>query len=196
LELVNEAAQWSVMLFLVIFVVGLTRQLGHFLVASSPREKVEAEGPTTGSVVAESLLTDLERRRMTDLREARQADWMAIVALSEDCTGCQELLAVWEEQPARGTGPLAVICRRATGAFQRRLERAADVVVVDEKRFDRALIGITPFTMILDEEFRVVEKEIGGHFEALAKRRLQADAPPELEVIAVGDRNRSRGATV
>ena len=68
--IVNEIAQWAVLAFLSVFVLGLTRQLGNFLV--SRQELVAADsGPPLGGELPSEILAAAERQQVASLLSDR-----------------------------------------------------------------------------------------------------------------------------
>lgn len=178
MSIVNEAAQWALLIFLGIFVLGLTRQLGAFLTATRD-QKAAVTGPSIGKVVPRSLLSAQERQRLADLIRGRGVDWGAILAVDDRCTGCDELLAGLEADGVPERGPLFVFSRSSDEEHQRRLAAIADHVVVDPRRMKRANLTITPFAILVDEHLNVVRKAIGTELVPLIERwREERDGDP------------------
>lgn len=178
MSIVNEAAQWAVLIFLGIFVLGLTRQLGAFLTATRG-QKAEVTGPTTGKVLPRSLLSAPERQRLSELIRGRGVDWAAILAVDDRCSGCDELLAGLEADGVPEGAPLFVFSRSSNEEHQRRLAGIADHVVVDPRRMKRANLTVTPFAILVDEELRVVRKAIGTELMPLIEQwRENRDGDP------------------
>lgn len=169
MSIVNEAAQWALLIFLGIFVLGLTRQLGAFLTATRD-QKAAVTGPSTGKVIPRSLLSAQERQRLADLIRGRGVDWAAILAVDDRCTGCDELLAGLEADGVPEGAPLFVFSRSSDEEHQRRLRALADHVLVDPRRMKRANLTITPFLILVDEELRVVRKAVGTELVPVLER--------------------------
>jgi hypothetical protein len=169
MSIVNEAAQWAVLIFLGIFVLGLTRQLGAFLTTTRAM-KADVTGPSIGKVVPRSLLSAEERRRLVDLIRGRGVDWAAILAVDDRCSGCDELIAGLEADGVPEGAPLFVFSRQSDEEHRRRLAAIADHVVVDERRMKRADLTITPFAMLVDDELRIARKAIGTELMPMLER--------------------------
>lgn len=173
--MLNEVAQWAVLVFLAIFVMGLTRQLGKFLLASHPAERLAAEGPVLGEVATNAVITPEERDVLQQLREARQTDWLGVVAMDQTCRGCQEMLDHLTEVGVPERAPLMILSRSSDPEHRALLEEVADLVVVDEGRFDKARLGVTPFSMLFDAQFRLMERDIATNFGVLLERWRDRD---------------------
>jgi hypothetical protein len=74
LVLINELAQWAVLLFLTIFVLGLTRQLGNFLVPPE-QQRAREVGPGLGTALPADLLAAGARERLAAVMAARATGW-------------------------------------------------------------------------------------------------------------------------
>lgn len=183
MEIVNEAAQWAVLIFLGVFVVGLTRQLGHFL-NSSREQKAKIEGPQLGRVAPNALIAQDERAHLRALMDARGVDWAGVVAMDERCAGCDQLVQALEADGMPQSAPLFVLARQAGAEYVERLRAVAELVVVNERRLNRSGITITPLTMIVDRSCVVQAKGIGSGFDRLLAEipERQTDASPVLEI--------------
>jgi hypothetical protein len=155
---INEVLQWMVLLFLAVFVVGLTRQLGLSLVRSS-QASAETQGPDVGKALPRAVLTQDERRRLQELMTERGSDWAAVLAVDERCPGCDLIIGTLEEEGVPGgPGPTIAVTRTADDAFRGRLEGVFDLVAVDPDRLKAADLSMTPFVILLDRKFRVAHK--------------------------------------
>jgi hypothetical protein len=191
----NEIAQWAALLFLGIFVLGLTRQLGDFLV---PRRERAAQdrGPDVGKGIPEELLSQDERARMSELMAERGVEWAALLIVGEDCPRCQQLIERLIATGVPDDAPVAVVSSRSSASHAELLASAADVVAVDGARLEAADLHIKPFALILDRSFKVLHKQITTDHEQAAsawkgraggRRKASANGsggPPE--VIRVG----------
>lgn len=172
--MINETAQWALLLFLTVYSIGLTRQLGHFL--SSGRENRSAsEGPDLNRALPRGFLLNAERDHLQDLATGRKSAYAAIVTMDERCSGCDQMVEQLETIGLAERTPLMIVARKANAEHHERLKSVADIVVVDEQRFDKADLSITPFTMLLDEDLRLVAKAIATPVDALiAKHREES----------------------
>jgi hypothetical protein len=166
--MVNEALQWAVLLCLSVFVFGLTRQLGHFLI-SNRNERSAAHGPTEGRMVPRSVIHDAERRELKRLMSERGTPWAAVAAVAEHCVGCRTLIDELEEKGVPERAPLVLLTSEARADYLERVSGLADIVVNGDGRFQAGGIGMTPFVFLLDADLRVVHKAgaatVGGTFK-------------------------------
>lgn len=157
--LINELAQWAVLIFVAVLALGLTRQLGNFIVPR--REQIAYElGPDIGSVVGAPILQDEEAGRLREAIDSGPTDWGAIVVVDERCYGCDGLLAALEEDGPPEGAPVVALSRDSGAEHRARLERCADDVIVDADRLRAGELNATPFVMILDRELRVRFKDV------------------------------------
>lgn len=185
----NELAQWAVLAFLAVFVLGLTRQLGKFLV--SPRDQLVAEnGPAIGKQLSERAVGAGGAASLAQLMQARHTSWAAMLVVGEGCVGCEPLLERLETDGVPDSVPLLIAARAASVAYHERLERLADIVVVDAKVVDDLRLRATPFGLIVDQQLRVQFKELAWSLDGLVEkwRQKASDdaASPVLDVMAVG----------
>lgn len=177
--LINELAQWAVLAVLGIFVVGLTRQLGAFLVAPKDLAALEA-GPDVGASLPKGFLSTEERRTVDAALRTRGEDAAVVfLVVSEECAACKGLLAGIEEDGIP-EGVVVVAYSRGSGdEHRRRLESVSDLAIVDEKRLDEADLPVTPFAVVTDAKLRVLHKQVAWRLpEVVASWRPDRYAPP------------------
>ena len=164
--MINEVAQWTVLVFLSVFVLGLTRQLGRFLV--NPREERSQQGPDIGARVPRALLPDDSRETLIRLMAERPAQWAALVFVRDRCSGCNQLVRNLAEFDVPDNAPVAVHTN-AVGDNLAKMAAVADVVIADPggERAKAAEISAMPFIVLLDEELRVVYKRLGVRIDHL-----------------------------
>jgi hypothetical protein len=156
---INEFAQWSVLIVLAIFVLGLTRQLGTYLV---PARDVRARevGPSLGATLPSRFFLPDERASLDALMRGRRTDWVLLLVVSESCPQCGALL---ERMLARAGAtaklPIVALSRGSSVEHRGQLERVADLVVVDSDRLDAAELTVAPFALIVDRDLRVHQKQ-------------------------------------
>jgi hypothetical protein len=178
LSSLNEAAQWAALVFLSIVGIGLTRQIGNLLTAGRD-QKAELEGPKLGAVVPTSLIAPDERAQMRALMAAKGVSHAGVIAMDRRCAGCDEMLADLDTgQPV--PLPLLILSKDSDEAHIQRLQKVADILAVDGRRFRRSNLTITPFTMLLDEDFRLVKKAIATHLHVLYERWQDEQEDAEL----------------
>ena len=89
--LVNELAQWAALIFVGVFVIGLTRQLGRYMVTE--REEIaHSVGPDVGKALPADLLPRADRDRLAELIRSSAGGWGAVLVVDPDCPGCAALL--------------------------------------------------------------------------------------------------------
>lgn len=191
--IINELAQWAVLLFLVVLVLGLTRQLGHFLLPH--HEQVLDPAPDVGDRLPAVLTSDVERDQLAALADAETAGLLTMLVLNEQCNGCQHLLEDFEKGRVVRHGPLAFVAKESSGDFVERMRRQADLVIedADAAKTQAAGISATPFLLVLDRELRVKHRDFSGNVYAALKQwnlvksdlRLDDAAHIELDVTHV-----------
>lgn len=160
----NEVAQWSVILFLVITVLGIARQLGFAMLPKSGRLADEM-GPDIGARVPQFLLTPADWGQAEGIA-VRGRGRLAFVAVDEDCRACDAWIEAFEAE-RRDTGtnwPLVIISGKSSIDHRDRLTAIAALLVDDpgaERLFEAGIRGF-PFLMLTDDEWRVEHKQLGG----------------------------------
>lgn len=187
--LVNEIAQWAVLAFLGVFVLGLTRQLGKFLV--TPRQELVSDnGPALGKQLSGRFAGAGGTGDLTRLMREREVAWSAVLVVGEGCVGCGPLLERLESDGVPDGAPVLIAVRSASPEYRGRLERLADVVVVDEKAVVDLKVRATPFGLVLDDELRVQHKDLAWDLAEFVGKWKQAGGhsgeAPVLETTQVG----------
>lgn len=192
--LFNELAQWAVLVFLAVFVVGLTRQLGNFM--AGPRTRAASVvGPEVGDPLPAQLLTPDEKSAFRGLMEERGVDWGAVLVVDDSCVGCDKVVERIEQQGVPEGAPLVVFSRRSTSEHEARLSEFGDQVIVDPERVRMANLRSTPFVMVVDRSMKVCHKALATHLaDAVETWRAPdagnghhtAGAGPALQVAQVG----------
>ncbi len=163
--LINELAQWAALIFLGIFVVGLTRQLGRYMV--SEREEIaHSVGPDVGKALPRDLLPTADRERLAELIGASEAGWGVVVVVDPDCPGCAALLQQAEREGMPEHAPAAAVTRSDEAEFAEYLGRVFDVAVADAGRVERAGLQVTPFVLIVDGALRIAHKALTADVSA------------------------------
>lgn len=158
--LINELAQWAAILFVGIVGIGLTRQLGHFLV--SRREQLEYEGPDVSKILPATLFTPYEFTQVESLAVGSVSGVTAALVMSDKCAGCVQALEILDSRGRPEGVPLVAVVGSSSPSFHRHVERLFDVVSQDVELHRAADVGIhaTPFVMLVDRDLRVVKKAI------------------------------------
>lgn len=161
--MVNELIQWVVLAFMAVFVVGLTRHLGQFMV--SQREQVADEyGPDRGERLAEGVLSAADHRRLVALMGERRSTWASLVVVNEMCDACDAWLEAFQAVGRPADAPLAILTGKSSDEHMAKLEAVSDFVVRDETgdRLHEANLRATPFLMVVDGDLKVRYKQVGG----------------------------------
>lgn len=170
--MINETLQWIVILVILVFVVGLTRQLGQLL-TSGRSDKAATQGPDLDRRLPRGVLTEPESAQLRALMSQRDSDWAAVLAVDERCMGCNEVISKLEAEGVPRGAPVVAVSRQAGAEFERRLDAAFDMVAVGAERLRAADLQLTPFVLMLDQELVVRHKSaastIAGALAELAR---------------------------
>jgi hypothetical protein len=173
--IVNELAQWAVLLLLTVFVVGLTRQLGSILVP--PKEQALLDGPAVGKALPASLLGEDGSALLRSMISDRGRGYAVVAVVDENCFGCDALLTILEEDGAPDGAPLAAVTWKSGPAHLERVARQFDVLGQDPggDRLKAAGIQATPFLMVVDGDLVVRHKQITGDLHLALRRWREQD---------------------
>jgi hypothetical protein len=182
--LLNELAQWAVLIFLAVFVLGLTRQLGRFMVGERD-EIAHSVGPDVGKRLPHDVLPEKERETLAGLIRSSAAGWGALLVVDAECIGCAALLDRMEREGAPEGAPVAALSRSSDTEFLRNLARIFDVAVGDPERMARAGLRVTPFVIILDGDLRIAHKALTSDLRAAVDQwRSRDGGAPRTEPVA------------
>jgi hypothetical protein len=158
---VNEVAQWTLILLLGLLVLGLLRQVALVL---PPATRTPPPGPQTGRKVPSGLL-DVVRGAS---RNGEFAAGAVVAFVSENCVGCQKLLAdAAGGVPDLGGRGFLVATQSASTSFQSALaESGIPSVHIDARLWDECDISATPLLVTIDADGRVVDKEVTHRVKA------------------------------
>ena len=162
-----EVLQWAAILFLGVMALGLTRQLGFFLVPRT--EQLRQQGPDVGSDLSPLLgpVAGEVRERLA----APMAEAAAVLVVDERCEGCRQILDQFEQGlwDTKGRLVLVAVVKESGRDFVSRVRAIADVVAEDPDGTNTRGAGIvaTPYGLVVDEHLRVQDREVGGHVEDL-----------------------------
>ena len=194
--IVNEIMQWAVLAFIGVFVVGLTRQLGMFIV---PRvQQIEAAGPQLGKRLPSELVSEAESDVLRQVISEWNAPGIAVVVVDHACAVCQRLVAgIGErggaERLAQSVGlPFAALVKPSPPEFIEAVQKAFPITLVDgagEAR--KAGLAATPFVLVLDEELRVQVSRITVDVVSVAEAWAQTKESEE-SVQGQGHRTTAR----
>lgn len=195
--LLNELAQWGALIFVGILALGLTRQLGAFLVPAQQQSALEV-GPDVGKRFPVDFLSAPQRAELVAEMERRAVDLATFLVVSERCQTCTALL---DELAASGRqrSPIVALSRESSGEHRQLLEAVASLVVVDAARLDALNLTIGPLALVVDRELRVQAKQLVFGVDQLNDmipplqdgspgRGVQQSVPSELAVVTVEGR--------
>src|SRR3954451_13998148 len=173
---INEFAQWAVLVFLAIVVLGLTRQLGFFLV---PRGQGDGEGaPDIGKPLPAQLLGRYANERLRELIAVREHSRAAgILVIDESCADCRETLERLAAAPRPELPVIGLLTGTHEADFRARAEQVFDLVVEDPAGDRSAKGGIsgTPFLVLVDDGFVVRDIGLVRRTEATLSEWLSGD---------------------
>jgi hypothetical protein len=170
--IINELAQWAGLAFLAFLVLGLTRQLGLYMLPRS--EQLASLGPDVGTRIDPTQLGDQDGV-LVALAESDPSGRVAILVVDEGCETCVEIVAALEVNDERSLSTVGMVSR-SHSAFADRVARALDGVLGDDAGERVGGLGIvaTPFLLVLDRELSVVHREVvGGVAQALAALKVR-----------------------
>ena len=173
--LINELAQWAVLILLAVIVFGLLRQLGHFIVPR--REELLYRGPDIDGDLPRELLTGVHAHDLRETIAASRGGLGLVVALNENCSGCKALISGLEAFGRPLEAPLVAIVD-STPESRARIAQVFDYVVDDPGGgFTRnAGIMATPFVLAVDAELRVRHRAISSGVHELMEEWAGLDS--------------------
>ena len=181
---INELAQWIVLAFLAVFVLGLTRQLGSFMQPGLQDD----DAPGTGSALSTGFFPEPGRSTLVDLIATRSGrSEAAVFVLDEQCPDCQTVLDALTRTPRTdGYVRAAVVSGPSSDAFRRRVAGAMDLTVTDASGAKLEAGGIpgTPFALLVDDKLRVVAVESGRAASTVLARWVGAPAYDAESMVA------------
>jgi len=160
---VNEIAQWAVLVVLALLVLGLLRQVSILL---PTRSRAVQSGPPVGREAPKPLLESLRRALPDDLL----ADGTLVAFVTEDCVGCQKLLAdATSDRGALNGEPLVVVAHKPSPGFSSALSESNIPTISDDGRIWReCAITSTPLMLRVDQRGRVAAKEVTHRVNSLS----------------------------
>jgi len=176
--MVNELAQWAVLVFMAVFLLGLTRQVGRVLLGGG--EGVSAQiGPDIGNKLPRNVLSKSARKRFQDGIAASESSRGVLYVVDEDCDACEELLEGFEALGRPAGGPLAAVSRASQPDHERRLRAVFDPVEVRPDQLNDADLRVTPFVLVLNQDLEIVQKALSTDLHVVfGQGSIQKDAGP------------------
>jgi hypothetical protein len=153
--LLNELLQWSVLVFLLVVVIGLARQLGVFMLPH--HAQLAEQGPELGDRLNRQFVPPADQERLVDLIADQEARCGIVVVLDEACGGCAAL--VEDLSHSTRSVPLLAVAKESGPEFVERLRKVADIVVDDREGEGVRAAGIvaTPYGVKVGSDARVTE---------------------------------------
>jgi hypothetical protein len=156
---VNEVLQWIVLVVLTLFLLGVLRQLSLLLPVSA---RTSEGGPVVGTRLGRRALDRIQRA----LPGGRLESGLALVFVTESCTGCQRLLADMERRFGNGNAanveaaPI-IVAESGSDGFRGALERLGLPIVWDDGTIWKACnVTATPLVVTADRNGEVLSKEV------------------------------------
>jgi hypothetical protein len=154
--MVNELLQWLVLVVVLLALLGVLRQVSLMLPA---RARAAPSGPQIGSRIDRRLLDELTAL----LQPATRRRGAILAFVTEQCTGCQHLLAsIPNINGQLGDLPLVLVARSPSDAFQAAISETGIPFIIDvDGRLWRATkVTATPLVVKVDASGRVQWKEV------------------------------------
>lgn len=173
----NELAQWAVIGFLSIFVLGLTRQLGHFIIPR--REELVQEGPSLNRLLPRTMVYDDERPLLHEVFALTSGRLGLCAAVSQSCPGCHALLRNMErnrdEAAMRGLFPLAAWVD-GDESFRAAVADVFPVVFEDvggHRSRPGGIVGV-PYLLLVDDQLHVRDRSVEADVLRLSEKWAEA----------------------
>lgn len=165
--LVNEFFQWAVILVLLVFVVGLVRQLGHFVVPR--REHLLYLGPEIDKRLPIGLLDGVAVDELRKLIAGSQAKLGLVAVMNDRCPGCKGLLAQLQVIGPPADTPLVAIVDTEDESYLEYVRGLFTYAEADNGGVRARAAGViaTPFVLAIDSEFQVKHRGISGGLHEL-----------------------------
>lgn len=160
--LLNELAQWAVLVLLGIMSLGLTRQLGHFIVAR--KELLLLEGPALGKLVPAEVFGGDSREQFESAMRRSGAARGVIMTLGDYCHGCVNLLDELARLGRPDGVPLLAVVGSGDHHFIQHVADLVDFVVEDRdlERVGRVGLVATPYLLGVDAELKLRHRGISS----------------------------------
>jgi hypothetical protein len=189
-SVLNESAQWALLLVIGATVLGLYRQLGNFLLPR--KEQLALNGPELGQQLPMALLGDQVYGTLREAIGTSAARVGLIAVITEGCPGCGEVIHRVSGRPEELDGvPIAFVVASASPTFVSELPADQELVVTDEDHARSHEVGIQgwPFLLAVDHDMRVVERQISSDIVWIAQNaaavvRSDTHVPDALAPVA------------
>lgn len=167
--MLNEAAQWAIILATLVLVLGIYRQLAIFLGAdNSSLDSIS--GPKIGRRLPQVAARRLQEVQVTSGNEPSQCTVLAFV--TEGCAGCNRLLASLSDKTRfppldrKEKYQIILVTPVTSDSFDLALRQLGFPVIIDDGQvWDECNIQATPFLVVLDGREIVMKKGVGHDVE-------------------------------
>jgi hypothetical protein len=162
--IVNEVLQWIALSGVAVLTLGVFRQITLML---PPQARATPSGPPTGSRAPRRLVEALKKSGVDGALQLG----VTVAFVTENCTGCQRLLANLGEQHGNGNaGPTVLVAYQPTPQFRMALEEVGLPLIVDEGELWEACdVTATPLVVHINERGRVAMKEVTHRVESVGQ---------------------------
>lgn len=161
--IVNEVLQWGVLVVLGLLTLGVLRQMSLMI---PPAAEAPGNGPATGRRAPARLSEQVAR-----VVAGGRLEHGALVAfVTENCAGCQKLLAEVSEGRQQLNGqPLVVVAHKPSEPFRAALAETGLPVIDDAgELWEDCRITSTPLVVRIDERGRIASKEVTHRVDRVA----------------------------
>jgi hypothetical protein len=161
--LVNETLQWAVIAAVGILLLGMLRQVGLLLPASS---RAEPSGPPVGRRLPRPVLG----RLAAEFPSSSGGEETLLAFVTESCTGCQRLLSSLENGHEAAHSQLVLVARQPSDGFRRALAELPVSRIDDDsgELWKACRVTATPLLVRLGKGGKVIAKEVTHRVDAFA----------------------------
>lgn len=151
----NEILQWAILFMFLVLMLGLYRQVSLTVPAS---RRSSDEGPPLGRRLPSALVEDLA----DVLPRFKAADGATVAFITENCVGCQRLVADLNDSVRDLEERFALVVRTPSRAFMDALGELHLPIISDNdgKLWRSAQITATPLVVHIDGSGKVTRKEV------------------------------------
>lgn len=160
--MINEVAQWAVLVLLALLLLGVLRQVG--LMLPPPESRELASGTPLGAKIPALLLA-----RVRALSNGGESTRMIVAFVAESCPACQRLLSGLPPGEAR-LREVVLVAKRPTPMFRAAIEATGYPLIIDEKGdlWSSAEVTATPLIMRVRADGVVEAKEVTHRVDTVA----------------------------
>ena len=195
MSLFNELAQWAVLVFVLLLVVGLLRQLGAFLAGSQAGPDVG--GPPLGERLPAQAFEASTLERVRGLAAGSETGELALLVMEHDCEPCERLLSRLRHLGGPPRVPTVAVIANGHHDGGAGADGIFDLIVDDRARHVASALSIsaTPFLLVLDRDLTVTQKDSGADLavtvpEWLGRTQDGGETAAERDAAARGQETR------